>query len=50
MIPPIPGTYALVLRMSRSRRIRIGRLGAFNFPASQYISHTACTPCAVRLM
>lgn len=36
-IPSAHGTYALVLHMSRSRRIRIGRLGTFSFPAGHYL-------------
>ncbi|HOU25076.1 MAG TPA: GIY-YIG nuclease family protein [Anaerolineae bacterium] len=35
--PATPGTYALVLELPRSARVRIGRLGTFRFPAGCYI-------------
>lgn len=35
--PAAPGTYALVLALDRPRRIVIGRLGVFDFPAGWYV-------------
>jgi Uri superfamily endonuclease len=32
-----PGTYALVLYVTRAQTIRIGKLGAFKFPRGYYI-------------
>ena len=37
MIPNDKGTYALLLRLARARRVRIGRLGLVDFPAGRYI-------------
>jgi len=36
MIPDHPGTYVLILKLSRPAAIRVGRLGHFQFPASWY--------------
>ena len=30
------GTYALILRLHRARRMQVGKLGTFNFPAGYY--------------
>ncbi len=35
-IPAVPGTYALVLRLSAQRRLRIGRLGLLTFSPGWY--------------
>ncbi|MFO7899489.1 MAG: GIY-YIG nuclease family protein [Planctomycetota bacterium] len=37
--PPIPdaGVYVAVFRLARARRIRVGRLGEFRFPAGYYL-------------
>jgi Uri superfamily endonuclease len=32
-----PGTYALLLHLTRSTRIQIGKLGAFDFPRGYYV-------------
>ena len=37
MIPADKGTYALLLRVTRTRRIRVGRLGLIDFPAGHYL-------------
>ena len=37
MVPTDTGTYALALRLSGARRIRVGRLGLVDFPAGTYI-------------
>lgn len=37
MIPGDKGSYALILRLSRSRRIRVGRLGVLDFSAGHYL-------------
>jgi Uri superfamily endonuclease len=36
-IPSAAGTYALILRCPRLRRLRIGRLGFCDFPAGWYV-------------
>jgi Uri superfamily endonuclease len=36
MLPDLPGTYALILRLPRPASIRVGRLGQFQFPAGWY--------------
>ncbi len=33
VIPRLPGTYVLVLRMEKTQRVQIGRLGEFQIPA-----------------
>ena len=35
--PKSAGTYALILKLSAGRRIQVGKLGAFHFPAGHYI-------------
>ena len=35
--PAAPGTYALVLILDRPRRIAVGHLGTFDFPAGRYV-------------
>ena len=37
MKPIDKGVYALIMRSGRSRRIQIGRLGKFRFPAGSYV-------------
>ena len=37
MVPTDKGTYALILRLARARRIRVGRLGLIDFPAGTYV-------------
>ena len=37
MGPAVKGSYALVLRLGRGRRLKIGKLGAFDFPAGYYL-------------
>ncbi|MGD1996907.1 MAG: GIY-YIG nuclease family protein [Anaerolineae bacterium] len=32
-----PGTYALLLRLERARRLSVGRLGCFRFPRGVYV-------------
>jgi Uri superfamily endonuclease len=36
-LPVRTGIYALILELSESRKLEIGRLGAFNFPAGFYV-------------
>ena len=36
MLPDQPGTYVLILRLSRPTAITVGRLGRFQFPAGWY--------------
>ena len=36
-IPSEPGTYMLVLRLAKTRRITVGKLGEFEFPAGWYL-------------
>jgi Uri superfamily endonuclease len=36
MLPDCPGTYVIVLRLPHPARIRVGRLGCFDFPAGWY--------------
>ncbi|MCH7739573.1 MAG: GIY-YIG nuclease family protein [Chloroflexi bacterium] len=36
-IPRGPGTYMLVLRLPKRRRLAVGRLGDFEFPAGYYL-------------
>lgn len=36
-IPNTPGAYALVLHLPATTRLRIGRLGTFDFPAGWYV-------------
>ncbi len=36
-LPGLPGTYALLLYKGRAGRIRVGRLGTFQFPAGWYV-------------
>ena len=36
-LPTERGSYALHLRLARSRVLQIGRLGRFTFPAGEYI-------------
>src|SRR3990172_11736037 len=36
-LPSDPGTYALHLRLNRSRWVQIGRLGETRFPAGEYV-------------
>lgn len=37
VIPADPGVYVLHLRLSQDRRLAIGRLGVFDFPAGEYL-------------
>jgi Uri superfamily endonuclease len=44
-LPPLPGTYVLVMRLSRARTIRIGAFGAHRFCAGDYAYvGSACGP------
>lgn len=36
MLPDQPGTYALILKLSRPATISVGKLGRFQFPAGWY--------------
>ena len=36
MLPDQPGTYVLILRLSRPTTVSVGRLGRFRFPAGWY--------------
>jgi Uri superfamily endonuclease len=36
MLPDQPGTYVLILRLSRTTTVTVGRLGRFQFPAGWY--------------
>jgi len=36
-VPAQPGTYVLVLRLSRATTLRVGRLGEFDFPCGLYL-------------
>ncbi len=36
-LPPHPGTYALILRCPRRRRVRVGRLGVLPFDPGYYL-------------
>jgi len=35
--PRASGSYALCLRLEQSKRLRVGRLGVFDFPAGDYV-------------
>lgn len=36
-LPPLPGSYVLILHLGRDCSIRIGRLGEWGFPAGYYL-------------
>jgi Uri superfamily endonuclease len=36
-LPPLPGTYALVLRLAEAKPVTVGRLGCITFPAGDYV-------------
>jgi len=36
-VPPLPGTYSLMIFASRAVRVRVGSLGSFSFPRGVYL-------------
>jgi Uri superfamily endonuclease len=36
-LPPLPGSYALALRLPQARTLRVGRLGRLEFPAGVWL-------------